>query len=171
MRTEDRLAAKTRRAENGCLLWTGSKNVWGYGQFRVGSRTDGTCRTVRAHRVAWEIANGPLPAGMCVLHTCDNPACVEPSHLWMGTHHDNALDRSQKGRHGKSKRGLPRGVNLLPHNKSRPYMAQVTINGARRCLGCFATADEAHFVAEQVIAARLRQWRGQGTEPQKETTQ
>jgi hypothetical protein len=52
----------------------------------------------KAHRVAWTLANGPIPAGMHVLHTCDNPPCCNPGHLWLGTQADNMADMARKGR-------------------------------------------------------------------------
>jgi hypothetical protein len=70
----------------------------GYGQFRIGSLKDGSRRMARAHRVAWEIHNGKIPAGLVVCHKCDNPACVRHDHLFLGTHVDNALDMVNKGR-------------------------------------------------------------------------
>ena len=83
--------------DESCWLWTGGTNACGYGTIGV----KGRCQL--AHRVSWELHNGPVPDGMCVLHNCpggDNPACVNPAHLWLGTHHENMLDRGAKGRDG-----------------------------------------------------------------------
>ena len=55
-------------------------------------------KTQSAHRVSWQIHNGKIPEGMCVLHHCDNPICVNPSHLYLGTYADNAKDREFRGR-------------------------------------------------------------------------
>lgn len=57
-----------------------------------------------ASRFAWEIMNGPIPPGMCVLHKCDVPQCVRPEHLWLGTKSQNSLDMIAKGRDANSKR-------------------------------------------------------------------
>lgn len=81
-----------------CWLWRGSRAARGYGRFMVGSRRDGTRKSERAHRVAWELKRGPIPAGLCVLHRCDNPPCVRPAHLWLGTCRDNFADMRAKGR-------------------------------------------------------------------------
>lgn len=75
-----------------CWLWLGRPTPRGYGH----QRWDG--KMMRAHRVAWLISIGPIPTGLFVLHHCDNPPCVNPAHLWLGTHDDNMRDRQEKGR-------------------------------------------------------------------------
>ncbi|WP_435992485.1 HNH endonuclease signature motif containing protein [Brevundimonas sp. LjRoot202] len=70
-------------------------------------------KKVTAHRVAYECEHGPLPVGMCVLHKCDTPACINPQHLVAGTQSENMLDRSAKGRVGRSGGGHPRLANRV----------------------------------------------------------
>ncbi len=86
-----RLESETKRS-NGCWLWTGHRDKDGYGRVRW------HWREVGAHVAMWECEHGLVPAGMCVLHSCDNPPCVRPDHLWLGTQGDNVQDRHSKGR-------------------------------------------------------------------------
>jgi hypothetical protein len=79
----------------GCLLWIGTTPCrHGYGRIRVIGRTS----PVLVHRIAFELAHGPIPAGMKVCHCCDTPACLNPDHLFLGTQRDNLRDMYDKGR-------------------------------------------------------------------------
>lgn len=84
----------------GCWLWFGNMALQtGYGLFRVGTtRSD---PIAGAHRVNWERHRGPIPAGLWVLHRCDTPACVNPDHLFLGTHDDNQQDKFAKHRQAR----------------------------------------------------------------------
>ena len=77
-----------------CWLWTGSKDTQGRGQFWVREKQ----HSVRAHRVAYELCIGKIPADLFCCHTCDNPSCVKPAHLFLGTQKDNMADCSKKDR-------------------------------------------------------------------------
>lgn len=79
-----------------CWIWTGKPGSGGYGRINRGGCNG---RNVRAHRASWEIHYGKIPDGMWVLHTCDNPLCVRPDHLFLGTHTDNMHDCIRKNRH------------------------------------------------------------------------
>lgn len=90
----------------GCWVWKAYCNKNGYGQFQVPDG-DGLFHTQYAHRVAWELYRGPVPEGLCVCHICDNPSCVNPDHLFVGTHKDNSQDMVKKGRHLEGIRKRP----------------------------------------------------------------
>jgi hypothetical protein len=81
--------------KNGCIEWGGVKNTYGYGTLRKGPKGAGW---LLAHRVSYELAYGPIPDGLGVLHRCDNPPCVNVEHLFLGTQADNVADMVAKGR-------------------------------------------------------------------------
>ena len=109
----DRLERHTKRNEKtGCLEWQLYRNKDGYGQ--VASE-----RTNRAHRLAYLLAKGPIPPGMCVCHSCDNRACVEPQHLHLGTHDDNMMEMKTRGRACRKKQGTKNGFSKLTEHEVR----------------------------------------------------
>lgn len=80
---------------SGCLLWIGYVDRHGYGVANI-ANTHGI--QTSAHRIAWKLYRGEIPKGMCVLHRCDNPPCVNVNHLFLGTQSDNMKDARAKGR-------------------------------------------------------------------------
>jgi len=75
-----------------CWIWTGARHTFGYGNFWTGKKYD------VAHRVSYALYVGEIPQGMNVLHKCDNPSCIRPDHLFIGTDQDNIYDKCMKGR-------------------------------------------------------------------------
>ena len=117
----------------GCWLWIGHRQPSGYGRMTV--PVGGGHRKVRAHRVAWELHNGPIPDGMQVCHRCDNPPCVRPEHLFLGTSQDNTNDKIAKGRRRTG--NMPKGP---AHSKA--VLSQEQAEAIRRAVaaGEFQTA-------------------------------
>lgn len=109
-----------KRSPDECWPWLGATNrEGGYGKLWVAGRTSG------AHRVAWALANGPIPDGLYVLHRCDNPTCVNPAHLFLGTNADNAADMTAKGR---SNRGEANGRAALASYAAR-IICRMAVSG------------------------------------------
>ncbi len=132
--TLDRFFEKVELAhvEDGCSLWWGYLSKRGYGLFSI----DG--RRIGAHRASWEIHNGPIPAGLDVCHKCDNPSCVRPDHLFLGTEQENLDDMKRKGRAATGDRN---GVRKHPERVARgdrsgpklyPEKHQGAFNGATK---------------------------------------
>ena len=107
-----RFWAKVNKTET-CWVWIGARASYGYGSLRSGGHKG---RLEKAHRISWEIHFGPIPDGLLVLHHCDNPPCVRPDHLFLGTQSDNMYDAVRKGRHvrplGDLRHHIPRGEQL-----------------------------------------------------------
>lgn len=92
-----------RKSENECWEWLGTKDKKGYGKFNIQAK----CKF--AHRASYAIANDETPDYKLVCHSCDNPSCVNPNHLWLGTHKQNCADKMKKGRYGEA--GFKKGFN------------------------------------------------------------
>jgi len=101
--------------ENGCWPWIGAKTHYGYGKIRKNHKQIG------AHRISYELHIGKIPKGMSVLHSCDNPGCVNPKHLFLGTQSDNLKDMFKKGR---NKNQYDYDKNFI-NGKTRPVEALV----------------------------------------------
>ena len=103
---EDRFWKFVVKRKNGCWSWKGSTDRHGYG--KMSTRKEET--QIKAHRLSWEIHFGGIPTGLVVCHACDNPNCVNPNHLLLGTQTANIVDMSHKGRmHENSLKNLRPG--------------------------------------------------------------
>lgn len=104
---KQRFLEKFVEAESGCWQWTAAKNKRGYGKLADGNRG-----WVLAHRFSYEMYVGKIAQGKEVCHKCDNPGCVNPSHLFIGTHSENMSDCKKKGRAVGHKRELNPNAKL-----------------------------------------------------------
>lgn len=146
---EERFKKFVREGDiNNCCIWVGYCHPNGYGQFH-----DINGNPVYAHRFAWELANGPVPRGLCVLHKCDNPSCVNVKHLFLGTNSDNSIDMAIKCRGVSSKRGLAFGAK--PTESGR-YASRVTVNMKQLHLCMYDTEKEASDIAMSIKLDRTR---------------
>lgn len=142
--TEARFWSHVQKGE-GCWLWTGCRSAGGYGL--VGFRGHRTY----AHRVAFELAHGPLGAREVVRHRCDNPPCVNPEHLERGSYKDNIRDSIERGRFNSPKRaayfarrrGQHRSHRATHCKKGHAWTTETTYirpNGVRECRICVREA-------------------------------
>ncbi len=161
MKTLHRAFWEKVRKEDACWIWTGARTSQGYGNLRRNGQSLG------AHRLSWTLTVGPIPDGMSVLHHCDNPSCVNPNHLFIGTHLDNMRDAVSKGRFKPwNATASEEELKKLSQPRERNGRAKLTsdqINDIRRLYSAGETqvALAAHFgIARTQIGriVRREQW-------------
>lgn len=145
---KNRLVKYSARAESGCLEWNGYKDKDGYGVLLVSK--DGKKKNTKAHRLSYELHVAPIPAQMFICHRCDNPGCIEPSHLFVGTAADNNADKMKKGRHRPGGR---------PHHGSkngRARLSEQQVAGIRCLVGSYGVTAAAIARSLGVSASAVR---------------
>lgn len=134
---------------DGCWEWTGPRTPFGHGHLNHRNKR------VYAHRLSWELHNGPIPDGMSVCHRCDNPPCVNPAHLWLGSHGDNLRDMATKGR---------QGLHLAPAKAVRGEAHHRSVLTDDMVREIRASSESAHALSRRLgvsrpTVARVRQGR------------
>jgi hypothetical protein len=144
---EWRFWSKVTLAPSGCWEWQAARNEAGYGVIGYGPG-----KTTLAHRVSYMLCIGPVPCGMFVCHSCDNPGCVHPAHLWIGDQTANMRDMARKGR-------SPRYRSYLTHCKyGHPFSPENVYSrksGWRRCRECAKENNRAYDAAHRKERARV----------------
>ncbi len=138
----ERFDLKWKSDSSGCWIWKASKNKQGYGYFKLDGRMQ------KAHRVSWMIFSGSVVKDdTCVLHHCDNPSCVRPNHLFLGTYSDNLIDSFKKGRRDQHRgsgvdwveiRGV-KGKKRSRCNRGHPFSGSnlyINRSGYQICRAC-----------------------------------
>lgn len=144
----DRIEANSMPVtECGCWFWMGRLNIDGYGGIGVKGKS------LLAHRASWEAFRGPVPDGLCVLHQCDIPCCVNPDHLFVGTQLENIADRTNK-RRGKNQR-MPGEKHPLARLTANDVRAIRSSAESQYALAERYGVDQAHISAIQL----RKRWR------------
>lgn len=162
----DRFWSKVDRSGDGCWEWQSVLTHEGYGRLVIecpgSTRKNRIRKGIPAHRVAWELTNGPIPDGLVACHRCDNRKCVRPGHIFLGTPSDNTQDRIRKGRSAKGER-----TGYYRHPES--YQAFTNSENARKAQKKAALAKRTRAINKKLpkVVAGIRSLIAQGIAPTK----
>lgn len=141
--------------ESGCWIWTGAARPNGYGNFYMNGKLVG------AHVASYAIHVGPVGEGLCVCHTCDTPSCVNPNHLFIGTHKENTADMDAKGR-----RVSAHQVGDANPMFGRRHSDETKAKQSSAKIGRYANENHPRATINKEIAAGIRAMKGRFTAKQ-----
>lgn len=122
-----------------CWEWIGNKGYNGYGRFKLKRKM------YFAHRLSYLISKGPIPKDLCVCHSCDVRHCINPDHLWIGTHADNMQDRDKKGRHNNGKKNNTHCPSGHEFSGDNVIIKKCSTGEFRVCRECKRLASKKHY--------------------------
>lgn len=137
----DRIFNRVKKTESGCLEFQGGLDIHGYGKIKINEHNMGT------HKVAYILCVGDVPKGMVVMHSCDNPKCVNPSHLSIGTVRDNVIDCVEKGRSPLNRKNKT-GYSGVFERKGK-FFVKFRFNREDFYLGTFSSLDDAVLARDE----------------------
>jgi hypothetical protein len=151
----ERLDEAILKTPSGCWEFQGPKSPKGYGSFWTG--TPHRKSKAPAHRISWELVNGPVPEGKILCHACDNRPCVNPAHLFVGTKGDNNRDRNAKGRDSRGARHpnsklTPDLVRLIRRLSAQGIVQReiaTRVGVSRSCVACVVTRQNWKHVTDE----------------------